>query len=124
MNSEKLANLEQMKGRNMKKLILTVAVVALAGMGIQSAKAGVSLNISVGARPAGYVAIGGPGYYVPAAPYYPAPVCAPVVYPRPVAYCPPPVVIVRPPVYGPAFVAVRPGHYGDNRFSRGHHQRW
>ena len=113
----------------MKKLILAATILALAGMNLQSARAGVSISVGLGG-PAGFVAVRvpavcppGPAYCVPQVPL----ICAPV--PRPAVIFAPPVVIVRPRpvcVTSENFVAVRgdlcdgPG-YGPHRFGRAHH---
>ena len=134
----------------MKKLILATMVLALAGMNVQTAKAGDREWATVGKVLTGvaaaaviasaldcpparvsvsYSTYAAPTYtYCPPPPpprvvYVPAPVvCAPAR----VVYAPPPVVFYRPPVC----VAPRPvvhvqyGHYRGHERGRGHHGRW
>jgi hypothetical protein len=73
----------------MKKIILGLAVMALAAAGVSTAHAGVNVSIGILAPVVPY------GY---AAPVYPAPVYAapPVVYVQP---APPPVVVYSAPLY-------------------------
>ena len=128
----------------MKKMILTGTVVlALAGAGLSSARAGdrewaTAGKVLTGVAVAGLIvaasdghaqysvnySYGAPAYYPPAPPchYYPAP--PPVVYcppPAPrVVYCPPPVVYYAPPV---ACYPARPVvYYHPNKWR--HHEQW
>jgi len=111
--------------QRMKKLILAVAVLVLAGSLVQTAQAGVRIGIGIGGS------FGGPVYYAPG--YYAAPAPAPAYYypqatyvapaPRVVVAAPlcPPAVYVAPPVIGFGF-GFRPfyrGYWGP-RFSH----RW
>ena len=131
----------------MKKLILATMVLALAGMNVQTAKAGdrewatvgkVLTGVAAAAViasaldcPPARVSVNYSTYAAPTYTYYSPPVrvvCAPpVVYaPARVVYAPPPVVFYRPPVC----VAPRPvvhvqyGHYRGHERGRGHHGRW
>ena len=111
----------------MKKIVLAVALLALAGSQVQNAKAGDREWAVVGKVLTGIAAVDilshafapQPAYYAPA----PAPVTycppaapvvyqpAPVFYQTPVVYRPAPTVIYRPPVYvrsAPAVVYSRP----------------
>lgn len=127
----------------MKRTMLIAAVVALAGMQIQSARAGdrewatagkILTGVAIGAAivsavdaHAGYSVTysTGPAYCPPPAPvvYAPAPV---VCVPRPVVFVPAPVVCAPRPVvvYRPAVVCappVRVAHYSQSdRGHRGH----
>jgi len=105
----------------MKKIFLTLAVLAVAAFGVSKANAGVAVSIGVRAPVYGY------GYAAPV--YYPAPRVvyvqpAPVVYAAP-AYCAPvPVYCASAPVcYTPAPVVRFGFNFGGFRhFDR--HGRW
>jgi hypothetical protein len=101
-----------MKGKIMKKMILTGTVVlALAGASLQSARAGEREwatvgQVLTGVAVAGLVVAASDNHaqcsvnYSYSAPAYCPPPAAPVVYcpapPPPVVYCPPPAVVVQP----------------------------
>jgi len=109
----------------MKKLmILTLLTVAIAGVAVQKASAGVVVR----------AAIGLPGIYAPAPAYYAAPAPAytyvpnytyappaTVVYAPPaVVYAPPPVVF-RAPVFLPPVIGLS---FGTGFHHHSHHGRW
>jgi hypothetical protein len=131
----------------MKKLILATTILALAGMNVQTAKAGDREWATVGKVLTGVAAVGvianaldcpparvSVSYSTYAAPTYtycppPARVvyAPPVVYaPARVVYAPPPVVVYPPPVWvaPQPVVHVRYGHFRRHGYGHGHHGRW
>ena len=119
----------------MKKVILTMTVLGLAVVGMQTANAGsfrISLNLGLPLfYPAPVICAPPPPTVVYSAPVYCPPPAPVVVYAPPVCYTPAPVVVYRSPVYyAPAPVYVRPaavvsyrsGYGGE--FHRSHHDRW
>ena len=119
----------------MKKLILAATILTIAGLTVQTAKAGDREWATVGKVLTGVAAAGiiinaldcHPAH-ASVSYTYAAPVCAParVVYaPQPVCYAPAPVVVYRAPVYyAPIrpFVSVNVGFRGHDRGFR--HHRW
>lgn len=111
----------------MKKIILAAAVLGMAAIGMQSAKAGVHFGFSIG--------VPAPVIIAPAPVYCPPP--APVVEYAP-AYCPPPVCYNPAPVVGFRFGfgghdrywhreyrgGYRGGYHGYGHEYREHHGRW
>jgi hypothetical protein len=105
----------------MKKIILAVTILALAGSQVQTAKAGVVGGLALGTA-IGVAVSQPPVYYAPAPAYSCPPVAysAPtVVYPRPLVVARPVPVVYVPPVYVTAPVVAfgfgRPyyrGYYG------------
>ena len=109
----------------MKKLMIAAAVLALAGMNLQSAQAGVSVRIDLGLPLPGLVAVRAP------LPFPAPPLLLPVPVLRPAAIYGPPVVIREPRpvcVTSENFVAARGDftygpRYGHDahRFGRDYH---
>jgi hypothetical protein len=105
----------------MKKIFLTLAVMAVAAMGVSSAHAGVAISIGVRAPVYTYAA---PVYYPAPQVFYAQPAPAPVVVyraPVPVYYAPAPVYCAPAPVYCAPAPVVRL-RFGFHPFYR--HGRW
>jgi hypothetical protein len=120
---------QQNKNESMKKIILAAAVLGMAAVGMDSAKAGVHFGFSFGIPAPVIVAPAPRVVYAPAPPVYCEPPAPVVVYREP-AYCPPPVCYDAPVVrFGFGFRdRDRDYHwrheYREHHEYRGHHGRW
>ena len=134
---------QQFERQNMKKIVIAVALLALAGSQVQNAKAGDREWAVVGKVLTGIAAVDSlshafapqPAYYAPPpAPVSYCPPSAPIVYqsapvfyrPAPVVYRPAPVVVYRQPVYvqrAPVVVYSRPASVVSVGVSFGHDGR-